>query len=141
MATEGSVLRTSSLEGSAQSSSLPVSGVLLLSWILGPSLILTAFQFMCSDPNMPQIQMSPLSSCGHKPVVKQQASENLQGTQADKAPAAAFPVRFKYALHAIQVFHYLPPTTSALQHHSCSGPMPSATKQMRFIVSLSLTCP
>lgn len=94
------------------------------------ALILTAFQFMCSDLYMPQIQTCPISrSCGHKGVVKQQASENLQ----------AFPVRLKYATH---VLHCLPPTTSSpLQHHCWSGPMLSAAKQMRFIASLSLACP
>lgn len=92
MATEGSVLHTFLLEGSAQSSSLPVSGVALLSGILAPSLSLTAFPFMCSDPNMSQIQTSLISkSCGHKPTVKQQASKNFQGTHRDKAPAAACP--------------------------------------------------
>lgn len=143
MATEGSVLHTFPLDGSAQPSSLPVSGVRPLSGTLAPSLILTAFQFMCSDPNMPQIQISlTYRSCGHKSVVKQQALKNLQVTQGDKAPAAVFPVRFKYAIHAIPVLHHLPPTTSSpLQHHSWSGPTLSATKQVRFIVSLSSACP
>lgn len=58
MATEASVLHTFSLEGSAQSGSLPVSGIPLISGILAPSLVLTAFQFMCADPNIPQIWMS-----------------------------------------------------------------------------------
>ncbi|EOB09016.1 hypothetical protein Anapl_06186 [Anas platyrhynchos] len=53
--------------------------------------ILTMLQFIRSDPSMPQIQMSLISrSSAHKPVVKHEASDYLQGIPRNKAPQLHF---------------------------------------------------